>query len=406
MYHVALAWAFLPLSYRHNSEYSPEMFAAALSTEVDSSRAVAEVSERIRSCLGGPPDIVWAFLAADHVPAAQSIASGLCEQLQTNQLLGCTAESIVGVGREVEEGAALSVWAARTPQTRWRLARLTMENTPDGALTSGWSDELIDQWPDSATVLMLADPFSFAADVLLAQFNQDHPSTQVIGGMASAGFSPGMNRLLCGTDVTSTGAVAVVVDGQSAPRAVVSQGCRPVGRHFVITKAERNTIIELGGEQAVKRLQDVFNSLANREKEQAQQGIHLGRVVSEYQDEFSQGDFLVRNVVGVDPSTGGLTVGDYFRPGQTVQFHVRDAETADGELRELLARVDDPPQSALVFTCNGRGTRLFQEPHHDAAAILNRWGDIPVAGMFAQGEIGPIGGGNFVHGFTASIALF
>jgi len=190
---------------------------------------------------------------------------------------------------------------------------------------------------------------------------------------------------------------------------VVSQGCRPIGRPFVVTKAERNVILELGGAPALAKLRELFAELAPDDQRLAQQGLHVGQVINEYQEAFGRGDFLVRNVQGVDPDTGAIAIGDFVRVGQTVQFHVRDAETADEDLNALLASARQSAggdcQGALVFTCNGRGTRLFDEPHHDAGCLARHF-DVPAAGFFAQGEIGPIGGKNFLHGFTASIALF
>jgi small ligand-binding sensory domain FIST len=177
---------------------------------------------------------------------------------------------------------------------------------------------------------------------------------------------------------------------------------------MVVTKAEQNIISELGGKPALEQLRAVFRTLAPEEEEMVQRGLHVGRAISEYRDHFGRGDFLVRNVVGADPQSGAIGIGDLVRTGQTVQFHVRDARTADEDLRELLAAGDRnrPPLGALLFTCNGRGTRLFPAPHHDAQAVRQAFGEVPVAGLFAQGEIGPIGGQNFLHGFTASIALF
>jgi len=206
--------------------------------------------------------------------------------------------------------------------------------------------------------------------------------------------------------VFEQGAAVVLLQGGVQVKTVVSQGCRPIGQHFVITKAERNVIQQLGGVPAYRRLDELFQTLPTRDQKMVQHGLHVGRVVSEYQDKFEQGDFLIRNVVGVDPEEQTITISDYVRPGQTVQFHIRDADTADAELRQLLSRVENPTAAALLFTCNGRGTRLFSEPHHDALAIKNAAGDIPLAGLFAAGELGPIGGKNFMHGFTASIALF
>ena len=177
---------------------------------------------------------------------------------------------------------------------------------------------------------------------------------------------------------------------------------------MVITRAEENVIVELGGRPALERLREVYAAIDEADRQLVRTSLHLGRVASEYQERFERGDFLVRNVVGADPDTGVIAVGDLMRTGQTVQFHVRDAATAHEDLLCLLARDDGAatPAGALVFTCNGRGTRLFSEPDHDARCLRDALGDVPAAGFFAQGEIGPIGRRNFLHGFTASIALF
>jgi small ligand-binding sensory domain FIST len=199
-----------------------------------------------------------------------------------------------------------------------------------------------------------------------------------------------------------------LLSGAVRVQTVVSQGCRPIGKHFVITRAEQNVIYELGGKPAVIQLHEVLVTLPTREQELVRRGLHLGRAVTEYQDRFGQGDFLVRNVLGIDPDSGAVVVNDFVRVGQTVKFHIRDSQTADADLRQLLAarqQAGANPLGVLLFSCNGRGTRMFPEPHHDAAAIAKAFGSVPLAGFFAAGELGPVGGKNFVHGFTASIAL-
>jgi small ligand-binding sensory domain FIST len=231
----------------------------------------------------------------------------------------------------------------------------------------------------------------------------------IVGGMASGASEPGGNGLLTADQVYHEGAVAVRIHGPVAIRSVVSQGCRPIGKHYVITKARQNIIQELGGKPAMTQLQELFAELTAEEQQLMQNGVHVGRVINEYQDQFERGDFLVRNVIGADPNSGAIAIGEYVRPGQTVQFHVRDASSADEELRELLATSRTkagPAAGGLLFTCNGRGTRLFETPNHDAGVVTATLGSIPLAGFFAQGEIGPIGGRNFLHGFTASVVLF
>jgi small ligand-binding sensory domain FIST len=214
--------------------------------------------------------------------------------------------------------------------------------------------------------------------------------------------------LFLGPRELSQGAVAAVIQGHVRVHSVVSQGCRPIGKPFVITKAERNIVYELGGHPPLKLLQELYETLSPAEQQSMEQGVHLGRVTDVYKDAPSRGDFLVRNLIGVDRDSGAVAIGDFVRPGQTVQFHLRDAASADEDLRELLASARDrfSPRGALLFTCNGRGTRLFEAPHHDASAIRAQLGEVPLAGFFAAGEIGPIGARNFLHGFTASVAIF
>lgn len=387
-------------------------FASALSVKEGSREAVREACDRVAESMPAqtPIDLAVVFLSADRAEDAPQIAAELCERLQPRHLIGCTAESVVGVGCEVEWQPALSLWVARLPGTMLRPVHLHLERSPEGGAIVGWPIDLPDPWPAGTSMLLLGDPFSFPADAMLARLNEDQPGTILFGGMASGASSPGESRLILNREVYQEGAVGVMMEGGLRVRTVVSQGCRPIGRHFVITKAERNVIYELGGRPALLQLKEIFDQLPASEQALVQQGLHLGRVVNEYQDQFGLGDFLVRNVIGIEAERGAIVVGDYYRPGQTVQFHIRDAETADAEMRQLLAQLRDDagarPQAGLLFTCNGRGTRLFQQPHHDAQAIRDALGDIPLAGLFAAGEIGPIAGKNFLHGFTASMVFF
>jgi small ligand-binding sensory domain FIST len=198
------------------------------------------------------------------------------------------------------------------------------------------------------------------------------------------------------------------LQGELGYRAVVSQGCRPLGKPLVITKAQDNIILGLGGKTPLQQLQDLWLTMTPRDHELVQQGLMLGVAVSEYRENFRRGDFLVRHLTGLDRDTGAIGVGDRVRVGQTVQFHVRDAESADEDLRLMLEATGPGigSRGGLLFSCNGRGTRLFGQPDHDASAVQHAMGALPLAGFFAQGELGPIGGQNFIHGFTASLVLF
>lgn len=384
-------------------------FASHLSIRTDSQAAVDELLEHVQGKLAGEPDLAVVFLSGDHRDAADDVARRLCESLGTESLIGCTGESIVGVGREVEIDTAMSLWIGRLPGVRIDPMHLTFERTAEGGVIDGWPDSCDEPWGDRAALLLLGDPFTFPADWLLERLNEDRAGVRVVGGMASAASRPGDNRLILGPRTHADGAVAALLRGDVRLRTVVSQGCRPIGRPLVVTKADGNVLVELGGKRALLQLKEIFDSLPTREQQLVQRGLHVGRVVNEYREQFELGDFLIRNVIGIDPQEGTIAIGDFLRPGQTVQFHIRDEETADDELRQLLKASATPspsPAGALLFTCNGRGTRLFSEPHHDAQCVRSAWGEIPLAGFFAAGELGPIGKHNFMHGFTASVAAF
>jgi small ligand-binding sensory domain FIST len=382
--------------------------AAVVSENADSLEAAREVCRRGLDRLKWRPHLAIVFASFQHQPQFAELAKLIDEELGADCLIGCTGESVVAGEREIEGSPSLALWLAHLPETTLLPMHLEFQATRDGGTFSGWHPNLAGQWPAQASMLLLGEPFSFPADVLLNRLNEDHPRLAVTGGMASGGWGVGQNRLLLGGTAYDRGAVAVVLHGATGMRTVVSQGCRPVGRPLVVTKAEQNILLELGGKPALAQLQEIFGTLTPHEQSLFRHGLHVGQVVNEYQDTFGRGDFLVRNVEGADPKSGAIAVGDYLRVGQTVQFHVRDAGTADEDLQAMLAAADSgraAPLAALLFTCNGRGTRLFEQPHHDAAALARRWPGLPVAGFFAQGEIGPIGGKNFLHGFTASIAL-
>jgi small ligand-binding sensory domain FIST len=396
-------------------------FAAALSTAPQTVQALAEVVHRGRAELGGTPDLALAFFSGHHAGAADVLARTLQQELQPGCLLGCVAEAVIGNDQEVEQGPALSLWLGRwaRPVTQAPF-HLVLERTADGPSLLGWPDALFELGaepparglpaPPRAAVLLLGDPFSFPVDPFLGRVNEDAAGVPVLGGMASGIRTPGQMRLLYGGAVLDQGAVGVLLQGDLGLRAIVSQGCRPIGQHMVVTKAEENVIRELGGRTPLEQLQELWQSLGPREQQLMQKGLHIGRVLNEYQGEFQRGDFLIRNVLGLERDTGALFITDRVRVGQTVQFQVRDAASADEDLHALLqldlSAHERRPAAGLLFSCNGRGTRLFAGPHHDAGVVRAEAGPIPLAGLFAQGEIGPVGGRNFIHGFTASLALF
>jgi small ligand-binding sensory domain FIST len=386
-------------------------FAAALSTNVETVAALDEVSDQLRGRWTGDPDLAFLFFTPHHADEAEHLAATTQQRFGVRCLLGCTGESIVGNEREIEWQPALSLWLGRwSADLQLEPFFLVPEKTPDGYSIMGLPDSLHEADAAQAALLLLADPFTFPADLFLQQLNETFPGLRVMGGMASGGRGPGDCRLIVGEKVREQGAVGVLLQGPIQVRSIVSQGCRPIGTHYVITKARDNVILELGGKPPLAQLQQLWQELPTREQRLFQQGLHVGRVINEYQGEFHRGDFLVRNVLGLDSESGALAITERVRVGQTVQFHVRDADSAAEDLHALL-QMDlhahgQRPGGALLFTCNGRGTRLFSKPNHDTGTIRAEAGEIPVAGFFAQGELGPIGGQNFIHGFTASVVLF
>lgn len=383
-------------------------FAAAASTAENLDDAERECAAKLETDLGGSPDLLVAFYSHQYGASIDGLPARLNQLLKPRAFIGCTGESIVAEDREYEARQALSVWGARLPGVTLAPMHLRFERTAEGPMIAGWPDEATGDLPAGAALLLLGEPFTFPADWLLERLNEDRPGTPVVGGMASGGTGPGQNRIALGEQSLRDGAVAVLLSGPLEVRTVVSQGCRPIGESFVITEAEQQWIKKLGGRPPLDYLKELFPQLPERDRRLVNRGLHVGSVINEYKPRFERGDFLIRNCLGADQESGAMAAADYYRRGQTVQFHVRDAESADADLRELLATTarDFTPAGGLMFTCNGRGTRLFDVADHDAAAVQAAWPKLPLAGFFAQGEIGPVGGKNFMHGYTASVVLF
>jgi small ligand-binding sensory domain FIST len=379
-------------------------FGAAASTAPDHQQALDEVVPAVLGQVGEAPDVVVCFFSMEHAEAAAGISLGLSERMGTGTIIGCTAGGVISGRRELEDTPGLSVWAARLPGVQVTPFALELVELADGYAVSGWPE--LDP-AVGADVVLLPDPYTFPTDSFIRRLNQEQPSSRVIGGMASGANAPGGHRLLVGPEALPAGAVGVAIAGPVAIRTVVSQGCRPIGSPFTVTRSEGNLIQELGGRPALERLRELIVGASPTDQALLVTGVQMGRVIDEHKLSFERGDFLIRSLIGVEEESGALAIGDQVEVGQTLQFHVRDATAATEELDLLLAPVPSwDPQGALLFSCNGRGRRFFHEPDHDASRVAKATGDAPMAGFFAQGELGPVGGQNFLHGFTASMALF
>lgn len=392
------------------------MVVAGLSEHPDPVEATAEVVGRALDEDEPQPDLAMLFVSPQHRDAFAEIAATVRAALQPGRLVGVTASGVVGGSREIEDGPAVALWAARlggVPEA----VRLTATATASGAAVQGLPHTEGDGGDDDPTgrgvegdgrprrvMMVLADPFSVPLGDILDVLAARPATLPVIGGLASAATGPGGNRLVLDDRVYTDGAVGVLLEaGAAGYEVVVSQGCRPIGSPMIVTKADGSQLLELAGQPAVARLTELAGQISPDERTLLAEGVHLGIVADEHQESFGRGDFLVRNVVGADRSNGALLVGTSVEVGTTVQFHVRDSATADEDLRALLAghRAD----GAVVFTCNGRGRHLFGQPHHDARLVADVTRRGAVAGMFCAGEVGPVGARSFLHGFTASVLL-
>jgi small ligand-binding sensory domain FIST len=385
-------------------------FAAALSMLPESRQAFDQACGDVLAQLPNP-ELALLFFSPHHLASVGDLTSNLAKRLGAKALIGCVGEAIAGGGCEVEGRPAVSLWLANwRGQVELEPFHLHVEQTSDGWSLLGWPDSILEADVSQSAVLLLGDPYTFPADKLfLPRMNEDHPGLRVLGGMASGVAGPGSFALVNGTELVEDGAVGVFLRGPIKIRTVVSQGCRPIGKPLIVTRCDQNIITGLGGKTPLEQLREMWPRISPHDRDLFQTGSHIGIVLNEYQEKFDRGDFLVRNIAGLDSNSGAMAVTDYVRVGQTVQFHVRDAEAADEDLAALLSRDREThgrAAAALLFTCNGRGSRLFAKPDHDAAAVQRVAGEMPLAGLFCAGELGPVGGRNFIHGFTASIALF
>jgi small ligand-binding sensory domain FIST len=382
--------------------------SVGFSESLDPVEAASEAAAGARAGLQGGCDLCVVFASGPHLPMAKWVLSEVHDRLEPRHLIGCGAGGTVASGREVEEGAGLAVWAASLPGAEVSTMHVVAERDSDDFRLLGLPKDLGAAAQGEETMILLADPYSFPSEVLLRSLERSRPGTPVIGGLSSAAFAGG-SVLLRDGDVHSGGAVAALISGvQVLP--CVSQGAAPVGPEMTVTAANGNLIRELASRPALERLSEVIAALPDREQVLAANGVLLGIVIDENRPEYVRGDFLVRPIVGADRDGGAVAIGEAVRVGQTVRLHVRDSVSADEDLRAALrdqaqALGSEGAAGALVFTCNGRGSHMFELPDHDAGAVEDALG-APSAGFFCAGEIGPVGGRNFLHGFTATLAVF
>jgi small ligand-binding sensory domain FIST len=377
-----------------------------LSTGSDPRVAAIEAGQQARAALeGARADIACVFASGSHLAAPEATLEGVHEALAPAVLAGCGAGGVLGEGREVERGTAVAVWAASLGDGTVEAFHLDVVQGPDSIAVGGLPDL------DGVTcVVLLPDPYSFPTDLVLTELARRAPGVPVLGGIASARTLDGNAALFLGDQLCGDGAIGIAFRGVEV-LPCVSQGAAPVGPELTVTAAEGHVIRELAGRPALDALRQAIEELAPADQILVASGLLLGIVIDGGKPEYEQGDFLVRGVIGADPEAGTLTVGARVYEGTVVRLHARDAASADRDLRDALglrreALGGNAPAGALVFSCNGRGEGMFGMPDHDAVALDEELDGAPAAGFFAAGEIGPVGGDSFLHGFTATVAVF
>ncbi|MET7461456.1 FIST N-terminal domain-containing protein [Nonomuraea sp. NPDC005501] len=364
-------------------------------------RAVGQALSR----LGDQADLVCFFICGDDPDDVARAGQRAMALAPDAHVIGCSATGVIGDGQGVELKPSVSAWAATLGEARLTPFALETLNAEDRFVVVG----LPDRGPDDHVAILLADPYSFPTDAFVERSADVLGDLPLIGGLANGSHGRGSVRLFADGEIYTEGAIGVLLSGPVRISTVVSQGCRPIGPSMVVTRAEDNLLLELAGQPALARLEDIVSELDEDDRELVAAGLQIGLAIDEYAERHERGDFLIRGVIGIDPEREAVAIGDIVEIGRTVRFQVRDAATADEDLYDLLEahRAEfGQADGALLFSCNGRGSAMFGSADHDPVALRDTLGPIGMAGFFAAGEVGPVGGHNHVHAFTASVLVF
>lgn len=392
-----------------SSKISTLKCASSVSVCGEAESAAAELIEGVRSSLEDSRADLCILLASAHFEdSLQRICERIEDSLSPRSFIGATGEGVICGDTEYEQQAAIALFSARLPAAQLVSFHFSTDDLGRFDSAAALREHMGVPEAGRPSFVLLGDPFSINPLDVLRRLDEAYPGRPAIGGMASAADAPGQNVLVFDGHAMRHGLAGVAMWGDVEIETIVSQGCRPIGRHMVVTRAERNIIHTLGGRPPLGVVRELLNECSEEDRElAASRGLFVGCAVSDYADKFERGEFLIRNPLKFDPDTGTLAIDDLVCTGQTIQFHVRDAESAAEDLRRMLQRVRPRPAAgALLFSCNGRGRGFFPDRHHDARTVVRACGGPPLAGLFCAGEIGPVGNRNFLHGYTASIAIF
>lgn len=401
---------------------APLKWASAISTRASLEAAIGEVVAELKPHFYGPngaPDLALVFISSAFASEYSRLLPLLHDALPVSHLIGCSGGGVVGMmaddPMEVEGEPALSLSLACLPGVSVHPFHLAVEDLPD-------LDSPPDRWVDLVGVdpgsnpqfILVADPASTGINDLLQGLDFAYAGAPKVGGLAGIDALSRSSGLFCDRTYHQEGVVGVALSGDIVLDAIVAQGCRPIGDVFQVVEAERNILLQIAGpttegQPPIEVLQALFETLTPEDRMLAQNSLFIGIAQDSFKQDLEPGDFLIRNLLGVDPKVGAIAVGDRLRPGQRVQFHLRDAQTSAEDLSALLERYQlrQPlaPAGALMFSCMGRGEGLYREPNFDSEMVHRRIGPLPISGFFCNGEIGPIGGTTFLHGYTSVFGI-
>lgn len=387
-------------------------WASAISSDPVFASAVREVSDAAAEQLqGSEAHLVLVFVSPHYAEHYQEIPALVAARFPGSVLIGCSANGVIGAGHEVEERPGFSLTTAFLPGVSIHPFSLTAPQIPEDTSNIAPWRALVGQPPTlNVHFILIADPFTFDATSLLTGLDFAFPDSRKIGGLASGGPGRGSNALFVGSQIRRSGAVGVALSGNILVDTIVAQGCRPIGKPTIITRSQNNVVFELDGRPPLRVLRELYESLPERDKELFRTSLFAGLEMKSEEVEFHAGDFLVRNLIGIDPEAGAIAIGAVPKQWQVLQFLLRDSETATEDLKRLLERYRGSaqvgPQGALLFSCLGRGVHLFGKPDHDTSMFQESFGSVPLGGFFCNGEIGPVGRTTFLHGYTSAFALF
>ncbi len=373
--------------------------------------AFEECYAKIKSELDGDPNLVMAFAGVDYANSYSTIPRLVSKKFPTATFIGCSGNGIIGDGREIENRPGFSLTAASLPAVKITPFHVTDEDLPDGDdPPHKWEEILGVKSSDRPEFIILADPFSMRSQNLVKGLDYAFPGSTIIGGIASGGRQPEEKPLFFEKKDTLNGVVGVALSGNIQIDTIVAQGCKPIGELMRITRCRRNILEEINGQRPFDALGDIYMNLPEEDQKLFQHSLFLGVVMDPFNEDPAMGDFLIRNVLGADQEKGVVAIGELLQEGQIVQFHLRDSRTSADNLNDMLNSYpneisEDDGAGALLFSCLGRGSYLYEKPDHDTDLFREKIGNIPLTGFFCNGEIGPVGGTTHIHGYTSAFGV-